>query len=67
MEPKSVFASKTIWLNVITLAVMILGVLMADQSGIIKPEWLGYIGLTNAILNVLLRFVTEQPVTLSGK
>ena len=67
MEPKSALASRTIWLNVLTLVVLILGVLMADTSGIVKPEWLGYIGLANAILNVVLRFLTEQPVTMSGK
>ena len=64
MEPKNPLASKTIWLNALTLVVLVLGVLMADQSGIIKPEWLGYIGLANAVLNVVLRFMTDQPIKL---
>lgn len=59
---KSIFQSKTFWVNLITFLLVILG-----------QDVLVSIGLTAKLqmviittLNVILRFITNQPVTLVG-
>ena len=55
MNPKSILASKTFWLNVA-------GVLVTF-SGMLPPE---YGALATALANIINRFFTTQPVTLTG-
>lgn len=53
---KSIFASKTFWVNVLTIA--------AGYVGNIPSKY----GLPAAgIINIVLRFLTNQPVSLTGK
>jgi hypothetical protein len=53
---KSIFASKTFWANVLALAAVIAGVLPPKYAAVVMP-----------LVNVLLRFVTDSEVTLTGK
>jgi hypothetical protein len=49
--------SKTIWVNVILLTIAILGVFLDFK--VLDPE---VVAIASAILNVILRFVTTEPV-----
>lgn len=49
---KSILQSKVFWFNVLTLA--------ATVSGYLPPE---YAAPVSAIVNIVLRFLTTQPVT----
>lgn len=52
------YTSKTVWLNVIS-AVIALG---GSVQGAVPPQWLPLIGLAVGIGNVILRFLTNQPI-----
>lgn len=49
--------SKTIWVNAILLTIAILGVFLDYK--VIDPQ---IVSIASAILNVVLRFVTTEPV-----
>lgn len=53
---KSLFASKTFWFNVLSAVVTIAGIIPAN------PVTTGII----AVGNVVLRLVTNQPVSVTG-
>jgi hypothetical protein len=68
MTAKPFWQSKTIWFNVLTIALAILGFLMVTQSagGLpfnIDSRWLV---LVAGIGNIFLRFITNAPVTSGG-
>ena len=54
---KNILKSKTFWVNVLTAAVELSGAL----GGLIPPMALQ---LTTNVLNILLRLITNQPVTV---
>lgn len=59
MTPKPWYHSKTMWVNILTLLVMILGTVSQ------WPEFSAYTGQIAgalAIVNILLRFLTDRPV-----
>ena len=59
---KSIWVSKTFWLNIIGLAVLAL-----NQMGtVLPPNAAPYIAAALAALNILMRFLTEVPVSLMG-
>lgn len=63
-EPKSWYTSKTIWFNALTVALAIIGFLMVTQStsGLpldLDPKWLV---IASGIINIILRFMTNQPL-----
>lgn len=62
MESKSIFVSKTFWLNAITLLLAIIG--------ITKPEILHINADTllwiTSVLNIVLRFISSGSVSLMG-
>ena len=64
MPTKSIFVSRTFWLNVIGLAVLILS--SADVLAILPPAAIRYEVAALAILNILNRFLTSMPVSLLG-
>ena len=51
--------SKTVWANVLTFAVVTLGVLGASP---LLATWVEEIALANALVNVWLRFVTREGI-----
>ena len=62
MESKSIFVSKTFWLNAITLAIAIIG--------ITKPEILHINADTllwiTSVLNIILRYISSGAVSITG-
>ena len=59
MTPKPWYQSKTLWVNILTLLVMILGTVSQ------WPEFSAYTGQIAgalAIVNIALRFLTDRPV-----
>jgi hypothetical protein len=62
MTIKSIFASKTVWLNVIAFVLLVLA--LPQFISVIPVSWIPYIALIAAVLNGILRiFFTSQPVT----
>jgi hypothetical protein len=57
---KSLFASKTFWLNLLTAGAELSGVL----HGVIPS---GTLLVVSNVLNIALRTITSQPVTVAGK
>ena len=57
LEVKNWFASKTVWTNIIA----VLGIVLQKVTGteLIDPQ--GQLSLL-ALINIILRFVTKQPV-----
>lgn len=59
MTPKPWYTSKTLWVNALTLIVMVLGTVAQ------WPEFSAYTGQIAgalAIVNMALRFLTDRPV-----
>jgi len=63
MNGKPWWQSKTIWVNVLTMIVDVAG----RMSDVIPASAQPYIASGLAILNIALRFLTDQPVTTGGK
>lgn len=59
---KNWWTSKTVWVNILTVLVGIVGVVQVS-AGTLPPAALPYLTMAGGILNVILRFVTSQPVT----
>lgn len=66
MESKPFYASKTFWFNVLAVLVLIAG--NFGYSGEIPGEWTEYVNVFVpafvALVNLVLRFITKQPVSL---
>lgn len=59
---KSIFASKMFWVNAITIALAVLAITNPDMLGI-NPA---HVAWGAGVLNIFLRFLTNQPVSLTG-
>lgn len=66
-DVKSIFKSKTIWANLIGGAVALLGTLSNSDLVAENPELAAYFTTGMAVLNLFLRLVTKEPVSLTGK
>lgn len=64
MFPKSLFASRTFWLNALTFAAALLTAL-SGMTEAIPPAFMPHIVAALAAVNIALRMVTTQPVTIS--
>jgi len=64
MPPKPFYTSKTFWLNIISLLLVVLAELAREQYGL-SESWLGLVALLTPVLNVVLRFLTTQPIALT--
>lgn len=64
VQPKAAWASRTIWVNVLTLAVAVL-MLVSQQTWLPEQTVPILLALVGAI-NVVLRFLTGQPVQLAN-
>lgn len=59
MHPKPWYESKTLWVNALTLLVMVLGtVAQWPEFSVYAPQIAGAV----AVVNMLLRFLTDRPV-----
>ena len=62
METKSIFSSKVFWTNAIMLVLAIIGI--TDPAMLhMNPAHLAWIA---GVLNIFLRFLTKQPVSVTG-
>ncbi len=61
METKSIFSSRTFWFNLLTGAADLIG----HAAGIIPPQYQPYIAAASALINIGLRWVTTQPVSIN--
>jgi hypothetical protein len=59
-EPKSWLASKTLWINGLTLAAAAL--LAVSNSPVLPAEFTPYVVGALAVVNVALRFFTDSPL-----
>lgn len=60
---KSIFASKTFWVNAITILLAIFAITDPAAIGINPAHFLWAAG----VLNIFLRYLTNQPVSITGK
>lgn len=68
MTGKPWYLSKTLWANAIVVVIALLGFVAGDQFPItLGPEVVYVIGFVLGILNLVLRFLTNQPITLNRK
>lgn len=59
---KPVLKSKTVWVNMITVAVGICGYLAGNEVIIQYPHAVASLVVAQGLLNIALRFVTSMPV-----
>jgi hypothetical protein len=62
METKSIFQSKTFWINAITAVAGILTTIGGSDLIQQNPQAAGVMAIVIGVANVLLRLVTKQPV-----
>lgn len=66
MEAKSLLKSKTFWWNLFSGVATALTAVV-DSSLIADPKVIGGIALANTIVNIILRAITTQPVSMPGQ
>lgn len=64
---KSIFKSKTIWVNLIAGAGTLITMLMNSEIVAQNPEFVAYGTTALAVINLVLRMVTKEPVSVTGK
>ena len=70
---KSIFASKTFWFNVVTALLAVIAVFSPEQlQGLglganAVETTLKVLGTISMVGNIVLRFLTDKPVTVTGK
>lgn len=60
---KSIFKSKTFWFNVLTAA----GSIITLVGGVLPPKDMQYIVALTSLVNIGLRMVTKDAVSLTGE
>lgn len=63
-DAKHLFASKTFWLHVITLASAIAATCQGDEWIAQHPGWMQFLLYFSAFAGVVLRMLTDKPVTV---
>lgn len=67
MAPTPWYASKTVWLNIAAILIVILTALSGRQD-LISSDVIEVFGLVLAILNIIIRFFTKTPIaTMKGR
>lgn len=64
MTVKSILLSKTAWVAIITF---VMGLIALIENIFPNQEWIAYSVMAKAILDLLLRLITTQPVSVVGK
>ena len=57
---KAVWKSKTVWANVIAIIIMVLGYI----TSVITVQNMTYFTISLSVLNLVLRYLTDQPIGL---
>lgn len=65
MDAKPWYESKTIWLNALAIVVAV-GYYLLDQPGVVPAQYLVYATAVIGALNLVLRMLSSQPLTLRG-
>ena len=65
MKPKAIWQSKTFWFNLVTGLTIFLA--LPELTAVLPDGSLPYVGLGIAGLNIILRYVTTGPVSLTGQ
>ena len=60
MTQKAVYKSKVFWASIVTLILGLIGIF----TQLIPPEYMAYIVVIVAVLNLVLRYLTDQPIGL---
>ena len=60
METKSWYLSKTLWFNALALVVLVAA--SFGYTGEISPDFAAFAPAIVIIINVILRFVTKEPI-----
>ncbi len=62
MNPKKVLRSKTIWANIAVVVVGVLAYLQGNEIILENPTIVSALAVAVGLGNVLLRFVTSEPI-----
>lgn len=62
---KPFWQSKTVWLNALTLLVAVIGFVAAHPLIVAHPQWVAGLVAVQAVVNVILRFVSTDQLTLT--
>ena len=60
MTQKAVYKSKVFWASIVTLILGLIGIF----TQLIPPEYMAYIVVIVAVLNLVLRYLTDQAIGL---
>ena len=60
MDPRSIWQTKTLWFNVISAALLIAA--LPEFAALIPELWIKYVVFTQAAGNIVLRYITTEPV-----
>lgn len=61
---KSILQSKVFWVNAVTLLIGLIGFMAAHPVIAAHPQWVAGLVSVQAIVNILLRLVTDTPIRL---
>jgi len=61
-KPKSLYQSKTIWFNVLSIAAVALSAIGGSELIAQHPVAAGAVAVGISVVNVLLRLVTSKPI-----
>ena len=59
---KSIFKSRTMWINVITAVAGIVAAVAGSDMIQANPEYAGYAATALSVVNLVLRFITKEPL-----
>lgn len=63
MKAKVWYKSRTIWANIIVVVVAV-GIYLQTQPGVIPEQYAVYFAAFLGALNIVLRFLSDQPVNV---
>ena len=59
---KSIFKSRTVWINVLTVSVATAGFLSGHELIAQYPQVVAGIGVAIGAMNIILRLITTEPI-----